>query len=136
MKDRLKRKLKAKKMQQANAPLRGHPRRDVSKEYEKLLRAAEALNETSASTRFEDDQSRADDKIAHHISRATAAVEKLFIIVKHQTPHLFAEFEKISTEGLTAEEKQEFYDRIAHLEATQLEDILAGKDDDQPPSQT
>ena len=53
--------------------------------------------------------------------------EKRYIIIKHTKPHLFEEFHQISVDSLTPEELQEFLDRIAHLEATQLEDILAGK---------
>lgn len=53
--------------------------------------------------------------------------EKRYIIIKHTKPHLFEEFHQISVDCLTPEELQEFLDRIAHLEATQLEDILAGK---------
>lgn len=53
--------------------------------------------------------------------------EKRYIIIKHTTPHLFEEFRQISVDCLTPEEFQDFEERIAHLEATQLEDILAGK---------
>lgn len=59
---------------------------------------------------------------------AERAGEKLYIIIKHQKPHLFEEFHKISTQDMTPEELQEFNERIAHLEATKLDDILEGKE--------
>ena len=72
-------------------------------------------------------EKRREDKISQLVAKATSAVEKLFIIIKYQVPHLFEEFKAVATQGLTDDEVQEFYDRIAILEATKLEEILAGK---------
>jgi len=61
------------------------------------------------------------------LQAADRAHEKLYIIIKHTKPHLFEGFRQISVDSLTPEELKEFLERIAHLEATQLEEILAGK---------
>jgi chromosome segregation ATPase len=55
-------------------------------------------------------------------------VAKMYIIAKHQMPKDFFDGLHASiVDNLTPELVQEFYERVAHLEATQLEDILAGK---------
>lgn len=76
--------------------------------------------------RYEDEQSRKDEEMSQLLAGAMRNMEKLYIIIKHQTPEKFAEFEKV-LEPLSRIQRQEFYARIAHLEATQLDEILDGK---------
>lgn len=55
-------------------------------------------------------------------------VAKMYIIAKHQMPtDFFKELERSIVDNLTPELVEDFYEIVAHLEATQLEDILAGK---------
>lgn len=72
-------------------------------------------------------ESRRKDEVTHVLDKGMEKVEELFIIIKHQKPHLFDEFKKIVVEHMTPDEEQDFYDKIAVLEATKLKDILAGK---------
>lgn len=92
----------------------------------------DAINKTEQllADEYEQFQSekRRQDGIDDAIARGMEATEKLFIIIKHQKPHLFEEFKKIVIQDMTFEEEQEFYDRIAVLEATKLKDILTGKE--------
>lgn len=172
MKDRLKKKLKAKKLLQKGKPdfslFKDKP--VVKKEYEmpdeyqknlailtemidkrdeyaraipllppdKRAEAQPALAELSAAVenieqtladeyeKFQAEKHR-EDEIEQTIGRGMEAVENLFIIMKHQIPHLFEKFKQTVMQDMTEEEKQEFYDRIAILEATRLKEILAGK---------
>jgi hypothetical protein len=174
MKDRLKKKLKAKKLRESNQPKHLFPfipKRPPVKEYEmpeeyrqnllkltgmiedrdryareiphlppeKRAEAKPALaNLTAAIDRTEQmladeyeqfqAERRREDAIDEAIAAGMEATEKLYIIVKHQTPHLFDEFHKIVVQDMTPEEEQEFYDKIAVLEATMLDDILSGKE--------
>jgi Fic family protein len=55
-------------------------------------------------------------------------IAKMYIIAKHQMPKDFFEgLHRSIVDNLTPELVEEFYERVAHLEATRLEDILAGK---------
>jgi len=174
MKDRLKKKLKAKKLREVNKPKNIFPfvppkpsqpkEYEMPEKYQKNLRiltemieerdqkaeiiktlppakraeALPALAEFSASIdkveqtlaneykEFQEEMRRKDE-VTGILDKGMEQVEKLFIIMKHQMPHLFDEFKKIVVEGMTPEGEQEFYDKIAVLEATQLKEILAGK---------
>lgn len=78
--------------------------------------------------RIEEKQILRSKLIDRALDIAERASEKLYVIIKHQKPHLFEEFHKIATQDLTPEELREFNERIKHLEATKLDDILEGKD--------
>jgi hypothetical protein len=117
MKDRLKKKLKAMKLRQQSSPPLG---RNLPEQYKKYF---EALNSVTSGGEPSGDG----DTVSAMLDKGMEATEKLFIIIKHQMPHLFKEFEKTVVRDFTDEEKQEFYDKIAHLEATQLDEILGGK---------
>lgn len=69
-----------------------------------------------------------DKKMNQHFDELDKYSNRLYIIIKHEKPHLFEEFHRISTQGMTAEELQEFYKHIAYLEETQLDEILTGKE--------
>lgn len=77
--------------------------------------------------RYEDEQSRKDDEMTRLLDEASKNHDKLYIIIKHQMPEKFEEFRQISVDCLSPDELKEFEERIAHLEDTQLEEILAGK---------
>jgi hypothetical protein len=123
MKDRLKKKLKAKKMRHQAIP---HLSKNLPEQYKKHLDALTMLT-NKIEPELKDGQSGKDKKISGILDKGMESVEKLYIIMKHQMPHLFDEFKKTVLEGFTPEEVQEFQDRIEHLEATQLDEILAGK---------
>ncbi len=65
-------------------------------------------------------------EIAEHLDKADAAVQRIYIIIKHQKPHLLESFTK-TLEPLTDEERQQFLDDVAILESTQLQAILNGE---------
>lgn len=53
-------------------------------------------------------------------------MEISFIILKHHLPDKLAKAESTMFNGWSPEDIQDFYDRVAIREATQLEEILAG----------
>jgi hypothetical protein len=80
-----------------------------------------------APARYEDEQSRKDEELDKILDDMQRNSEKLYVIVKHHTPHLFEEFHKICTDHLSPYELAEFQKNIAHLEATQLDELLKTK---------
>jgi hypothetical protein len=57
-------------------------------------------------------------------AEADILVKHQFIIIKHTKPKLFEQFKKITFQDRTADEIEDFYDEIAILEATDLDNIL------------
>lgn len=102
---------------------------DLTAVFNRYLKALYAVTDGGgfAPARYTDEQTVKDEEMRRLLDDIQRRSEILYIIIKHQTPHLFEEFHKIQTDTRTPEELEEFYARIAHLEATQLEDILAGK---------
>lgn len=100
---------------------------DLPERLAPFLKAFHAITgDEIAPERYEDEQSREDEKMSAMLAEANRAMEKLYIIIKHQTPEKLAEFEKV-LEPLSRIQRREFYARIAHLEATRLDEILKGK---------
>lgn len=83
-----------------------------------LSRAIENLEQRLADEyeRYQAEK-RKESEISAHINRGMEAVENLFIHFKNNVPHRFKEFEKIVIQGMTPEEVEEFYDRVAIREA-------------------
>jgi hypothetical protein len=77
--------------------------------------------------RYEDEQSRKDEEMGKMLDHLDELSNDLYLIIKHQKPHLFEEFHRITTLDMTPEELEEFQKKIAHLEATRLDEILAGR---------
>jgi hypothetical protein len=102
---------------------------DLTAVFKRYLKALYAVTDGGgyAPARYEDEQSRKDEEMAKLFDDMERNMEKLYIIIKHQTPHLFEEFHRISTETFSPEMLEDFLERIAHLEATRLEEILKGK---------
>lgn len=98
----------------------------------KIAQAKKALKKYYESCqqveRVEEKETLRSKLIDRALNIAERATEKLYIIIKHQKPHLFEEFHQITTQDLTPEELHEFNERINKLEATKLNDILEGKD--------
>ena len=53
-------------------------------------------------------------------------MQEIYIAIKHRKPEKLEEFTK-SLEPFTPEEREEFFDGIAILEATELDKILNGE---------
>lgn len=66
-------------------------------------------------------------KITSYLDKGNKMAQHLYIIIKHQQPHLLESFEEAALRPLLEEERQEFLDEVAILEATQLEAVLTGK---------
>lgn len=66
-------------------------------------------------------------ELSEKIAQGTEAVKHLYIIIKHQKPHLLESFTQC-LDPLTPEEREEFFDEVAILEATQLDAILNGEE--------
>jgi len=124
MKDRLKKKLKVKKFRQQAG---SNAVKNLPEPYKKYLESMTALT-NKVESHLQDDESRKNGEVSKLLDKGMEAVEKLYIIMKHQMPHLFEEFKKTVLEGFTPEMVQEFHEKIAHLEATRLDEILEGKD--------
>lgn len=58
-----------------------------------------------------------EEELENLFAQGDEAVEKLFIEVRDNTPHLFEEFKNAVTQNMSEEEEQEFYDRIAIRES-------------------
>ena len=125
MKDRLKKKLQAKKIRQQSSGL--NQGKNLPELYKKHFQTLNALTGEVEAKRFEDEESRKNAEISKLLDEGMENIEKLYIIIKHQIPHLFEEFKKTVFESFTPEMEQEFHERIAHLEATRLKEILEGK---------
>lgn len=67
---------------------------------------------------------RAEEELEAMSEEATEKVEKYFILVKHRMPEKLEELKTAIFTDWTPEEIQDFYDRAAIREATQLEEIL------------
>lgn len=65
-------------------------------------------------------------QLSELVDKAMEASKHLYIIIKHQTPHLLESFTHC-LDPLTPEEREEFFDQVAILEATQLDAILNGE---------
>jgi hypothetical protein len=72
----------------------------LAKEYERLL----AEHEREAA-------------LDESIAAASETVEEIYIEIRDHAPHLFERFQAVVTEDMSAEEREEFFDRIAVREA-------------------
>ena len=66
-------------------------------------------------------------EISESITQMTEATKRLYIIIKHQKPHLLEGFTEAALGPLTPEMRQEFLDEVAILESTKLDAILKGE---------
>ena len=65
-------------------------------------------------------------EIADIMDKSWEAQKRIYIIIKHQKPHLLESFTE-TLEPLTDEDREQFFDGVAILEATKLDAILKGK---------
>jgi uncharacterized FlaG/YvyC family protein len=68
---------------------------------------------------------RSQENLDEIMEDMTGRMEMFFIYVKHRLPDKFEEMKAGLFDGWTPEEIQDFYDRVATREATQLEEIIA-----------
>jgi hypothetical protein len=68
---------------------------------------------------------RKEEELGEMNDQITVRLEEIFICIKHLAPELFAEMETKVFNGWSPENIQEFYDRVAIREATELEEIIA-----------
>ena len=66
-------------------------------------------------------------EISEQLAEAWEAQKHLYIIIKHQKPDLLDSFTEC-LDPLTPEEREEFFDEVTILEATQLDAILNGEE--------
>ena len=64
--------------------------------------------------------------ISESIAKGWEAQKRLYIIIKHTKPHLLESFTK-TLDPLLPEQREEFFDEVAILEATKLKQILNGE---------
>ena len=65
-------------------------------------------------------------EISEKIAQSRELQRHLYIIIKHQKPHLLESFTQC-LDPLTPEEREEFFDEVAILESTKLDAILKGE---------
>lgn len=68
---------------------------------------------------------RKEEELAEMNERITIKLEEKFICLKHYLPEKLAEMEAKLFTGWSPEHIEEFYDRVAIREATELKEILA-----------
>lgn len=68
---------------------------------------------------------RKEEELGEMNDKITVKLEEIFICIKHLAPELFAEMEAKVFNGWSPENVQDFYDRVAIREATELEEIIA-----------
>ena len=61
------------------------------------------------------------------VGEATVLSQHLYLIIKHQIPHLLESFAEACLGPLDDDQREKFLDEVAILEATQLNAILTGK---------
>ncbi len=76
--------------------------------------------------RYQAEQAK-EAEFSEKIDQANETMKHLYIIVKHQTPHLLESFAQC-LDPLTPEMREEFFDEVAILEATKLDAILKGEE--------
>ena len=66
-------------------------------------------------------------ELSKKVAECTEMVKRLYIITKHQAPHLLDSFTNECLAPLTPEMRVEFFNDVAVLESTQLDAILKGE---------
>jgi len=102
---------------------------DLDNKIEQIKRKMKEYRESYQTERREEEKEALREKQLDELFEQTDLhLAKMYIIAKHQMPKDFFEGLHASiVDNLPPELVQEFYERVAQLEATQLEDILAGK---------
>ena len=75
--------------------------------------------------RYQAEQAREAD-ISTKLDEGNELAKQLYIIIKHTQPHLLESFTK-TLDPLLPEEREQFFDEVAILEATKLKEILNGE---------
>jgi hypothetical protein len=82
--------------------------------------------ETALAKEYEEFQAQKSNEVI--ISKAVAdgweAAKKIYIGIKHQKPHTLDKFVKQCIDPMPDELREKFYDEVAIMEATQLDEIL------------
>ena len=67
-----------------------------------------------------------EESMMEAIDKANELRKQIYIIIKHTQPHLLESFTK-TLDPLLPEEREQFFDEVAILEATKLKEILNGE---------
>ena len=67
-------------------------------------------------------------QLAEKVAEAWEASKRIYLMVKHQTPHLLESYTKQVLDPMPPDLREEFLDEAAILEATKLDAILKGED--------
>ena len=68
---------------------------------------------------------RAEEKLDQVMNDIAERTEMVYVYIKHRVPDKLQELETAIFAGWTTEEIQDFHDRVAILEATRLEELIA-----------
>lgn len=82
--------------------------------------------ETALAKEYEDFQAQKSNeaKVSKAIADAWEASKKIYIGIKHQKPQLLEKFVTQCIDPIPDELREKFYDEVAVMEATQLDEIL------------
>lgn len=102
-------------------------RREVKVPLKVLNESIEEL-ETHLAEQYEVHQKerRVEDEQTRLIDKGFRTAQELYIVIKHCKPEKLEEFTKC-LDPLSFEDREEFFDGVAILEATKLDEILTGK---------
>ena len=67
-------------------------------------------------------------EITESVDKGWEASKRIYIMIKHQTPHLLESFTKQVLDPMDEDLREEFLDAVAVLETTKLDAILKGED--------
>ena len=67
-------------------------------------------------------------EITESVDKGWEASKRIYILIKHQTPHLLESFTKQVLDPMDEDLREEFLDAVAVLETTKLDAILKGED--------
>ena len=67
-------------------------------------------------------------EITESVDKGWEASKRIYILIKHQTPHLLESFTKRVLDPMPDDQREEFLDAVAVLETTNLDAILKGED--------
>lgn len=67
-------------------------------------------------------------QITEKVAQGWVATQHIYLIIKHQNPHLLESFTKQVVDTMDDDMREEFLDAVAILESTKLDTILKGED--------
>ena len=115
------------KIQAAFKDMTPEQRRAVQEPLKTLNESIESLEKYLAETyEVYQKKHRAEEEQENLLDKGMRAAQEIYITLKHRKPEKLEEFTKV-LEPLSPEEREEFFDGVAILEATELDKILNGE---------